>query len=170
MRMAHPNDTFDDLFRYHRWANAEVFATCRGLDPRILDEDAPGTHGSIASTLKHLVGVEDVYLLMLEDQPLDARNSREAYLAHDLGWFADRSRQVSDGYLALVSRLDAAALASPLKVPWFDFALTKRDGLHQVLTHSAQHRAQVLSVLGARGHAVPSLDYVRMVAEQGAAR
>lgn len=164
--MALPNETFDDLFRYNRWANDEVFAACHAVDQSELEDDAPGTQGSIASTLKHLVGVEDVYLMMLNDQPLDARDSLETYLARDLAWFAERSRQLGESYRALLARVDPATLAGPLTVPWFDFALTKRDGLIQVLTHSAQHRAQVLSVLGARGHVVPSLDYVRLVAER----
>jgi uncharacterized damage-inducible protein DinB len=37
-----------------------------------------------------------------------------------------------------------------------------REGLIQVLTHSAQHRAQVLSTLGERGRQVPDMDYVVM--------
>jgi hypothetical protein len=41
--------------------------------------------------------------------------------------------------------------------------LTKHDGLLQVLSHSAQHRAQVFSVLGQRGIDVPDLDYVLFV-------
>ena len=32
-------------------------------------------------------------------------------------------------------------------MPWFTFQLTARKGLRQVLTHSAQHRSQVLSWL-----------------------
>ena len=56
-------------------------------------------------------------------------------------------------------------LASPLNVPWFDFALTRRDGLIQVLSHSAQHRSQVLSWLSRQGIQTPDLDYVLMLRE-----
>jgi uncharacterized damage-inducible protein DinB len=157
---------FGDLYRYNQWANAKVFGVCRDLDPGLLTAAAPGTTGSIDDTLKHLVGVEGVYLILLRDQSLGPRDGRESYFAHDVGWFAERAAQIGDGYLALLPNLDDARLDSALAVPWFDFPITKRDGLHQVLSHSAQHRAQVLSVLGARGLAVPNLDYIFMIQER----
>jgi uncharacterized damage-inducible protein DinB len=43
--------------------------------------------------------------------------------------------------------------------------MTVHDGLIQVVGHSAQHRAQVLSVLGQHGVEVPDLDYVLMLRE-----
>ena len=60
---------------------------------------------------------------------------------------------------------EATSVAHLLRVPWFDFPVTGEEGLCQVLTHSCEHRAQVLSVLGARGLDVPGLDYVVMLAE-----
>jgi uncharacterized damage-inducible protein DinB len=43
--------------------------------------------------------------------------------------------------------------------------MTCRDGLLHVLTHSAQHRSQVLSWLSTQGLATPDLDYVLMLRE-----
>ena len=163
--MAQKTDVFQDLYRYNAWANARVFAACRGVEPATLQGDALGTYGSLEETLKHLVSVEDAYLAMLQDK-LPGGEGRDQYFAHDLPWFAERSSQLGQAYLALLPAFDDATLASPLRVPWFDFPLTKRDGLHQVLSHSGQHRAQVLSVLGARGAEVPDLDYVMMVEER----
>jgi uncharacterized damage-inducible protein DinB len=164
--MPSATDILADLFRYNAWANAKVFEACRGVEAARLEAAAPGTHGSIDDTLKHMVGVEDVYLVMLQDQPIGSGGNPEDYFAHDLTWFDERSVRVGESYLALLPRLDDAQLASSLKVPWFDFPLTKRDGLIQVLTHSGQHRAQVLSVLGAAGIDVPSIDYVLLVQER----
>jgi uncharacterized damage-inducible protein DinB len=113
-----------------------------------------------------MMEIEDVYLRMLQDQPLGSPEGRDQYFAHDVIWFAERAARVGEEYLALLPRMDDAALAAPLRVPWFDFPLIKRDGLHQVLSHSAQHRAQVFSALGARGLEVPALDYVMMIGEQ----
>jgi uncharacterized damage-inducible protein DinB len=56
-----------------------------------------------------------------------------------------------------------------LNVPWFTFQVTAREGLWQVLTHSAQHRSQVLSWLSAQGVETPDLDYVLMLREERAA-
>ena len=157
---------FGDLYRYNRWANAKVFGVCRDLDPGLLVAAAPGSTGSIDDTLKHLVEVEDVYLAMLQDLPLGPRDAQENYFAHEVAWFAERAAQIGDAYLALLPNFDDTRLDSTLAVPWFDFPLTKRDGLFQVLSHSAQHRAQVFSVLGARGMTVPDLDYILMLKER----
>lgn len=157
--------TIRDLYGHNRWANHRVFGVTQELDAGTLGENAPGTHGTMESTLKHLVGVEDVYLSMLSDASLESRGSLESYLAHGLPWFVNRAAEVAEGYRALLADVDHAFLDAPLPVPWFDFPLTKRDGLLQVLSHSAQHRAQVFSVLGAKGIDVPSLDFVVWVGE-----
>jgi len=155
--------TLADLYAYNAWANDQVFARCRSLDPAQLDDPAPGTHGTLADTLKHLVQVEAVYALMLQDRPLPTDESPEQFFAHDLAWFADLTARVGGEYAALLASVGDAFYDEPLRVPWFDFPLTKHDGLLQVLSHSAQHRAQVLSALGQRGLAVPDLDYVLFV-------
>jgi uncharacterized damage-inducible protein DinB len=156
------------LYAYNAWANARVFAVCTGLDQTQLVERAPGTIGTIEETLKHMVSVEDVYARMLRGAPADG-GQREAYFAHDVSWFADRAAQLGRDYRDLLAQAGATLYDEPLVVSWFDFALTKHDGLLQVLSHSAQHRAQVFSVLGERGLDVPDLDYVLFVESRGAA-
>ncbi|MGH2486931.1 MAG: DinB family protein [Ktedonobacterales bacterium] len=157
-------DTLRRLYAHNAWANARVFAVCRDLDQQRLDEQAPGTYGTIAKTLQHLVVVEDAYVHMLRGDSLERVASRED---HEVGWFADRSAQLGQEYLDLLASAGESFYADALVVPWFDFALTKHDGLIQVLTHSAQHRAQVLSIVGARGQEVPDLDYVLYVEASG---
>jgi uncharacterized damage-inducible protein DinB len=158
--------TLVQLVRYNTWSNRRVFDLARQVDPARLRELDDGSVGSVEETLKHLVSVEDSYLAMLRGQDLErVFGSREAYEAHDLDWFSDRAQEVSDGYAALVAACDEPWLSSPLNVPWFEFPMTMRDGLLQALTHSAQHRAQVLSVLGSQGVPVPDIDYVFMVGE-----
>jgi uncharacterized damage-inducible protein DinB len=158
-------DTVRSLFAYNAWANARVFAVCRAIDKQRLQEAAPGTYGTIAKTLQHLVVVEDAYVHMLRGDSLERIESRED---HALSWFADRSAQLGQEYLDLLASAGESFYADALTVPWFDFKLTKHDGLLQVLSHSAQHRAQVFSIVGARGEEVPDLDYVLYVEESAA--
>ena len=160
-------DTLRSLYAYHAWANARVFNTCHSVDRQRLDEQAPGTYGTLAKTLQHLVVVEDAYAHMLRGDPLDHIESRND---HDLDWFAERSAQLGQEYLDILADADESFYQAPLNVPWFDFPLTKHDGLLQALSHSAQHRAQTLSVLGAHGVEVPNLDYVLYVEEQHTAQ
>lgn len=151
-----------DMFAYNTWANAQVFATCGAVDQARLDAEAPGTYGTLTETLIHMIQVESVYAIMLRDEPLPTREARDEFLAHNLAWFADTAARLGGVYAELASASDTY-YAEPLRAPWFDFALTKHDGLLQVLSHSAQHRAQVFSVLGQRGIEVPNLDYVLFV-------
>lgn len=155
--------TLTDLYAYNAWANDQVFAVCRSVDQARLDENAPGTFGTISETLKHMAQVEMVYFLMLQDKPLPTGEARDEFFGHDLAWFAQTLARVGREYLELLANADDEYYSQPLHVPWFDFALTKHDGLLQVLSHSAQHRAQVFSVLGQRGVEVPDLDYVLFV-------
>lgn len=152
-----------DLYAYNTWANAQVFDVCRGVDQAQLDAGAPGTFGSISGTLAHMVGVEEVYLLMLRGEFDALQRSRDEASGWKLEQWAERAARLGQEYRELLASADAAFYDQPLNVPWFDFALTKHDGLLQVLVHSAQHRAQVFSVLGERGVEVPDQDYVLYV-------
>jgi len=143
-----------------------VFACCRALDPTGLGAEARGTIGTIEETLKHLVEVEEVYLAMLRDQDLESTlRPQEEYFAQDLTWFAGRAEELGHGYQALLETTDEPFLEAEFKIPWFERPISRRAGILQALTHSAQHRAQVLSALGERGLEVPDVDLVVMLQE-----
>lgn len=155
--------TLPDMFAYNTWANAQVFSACLNVDQARLDAQAPGTYGTLTETLIHMIQVERAYAIMLRDEPLPTAAARDEFLAHDVAWFADTAVRLGAVYADLLTHASDAYYDEPLHVPWFDFALTKHDGLLQVLSHSAQHRAQVFSVLGQHGVNVPDLDYVLFV-------
>jgi uncharacterized damage-inducible protein DinB len=156
------------LFEYNVWANRKVFELTFDLDPRLVEAQAPGTRDSVGGTLRHLARVEYAYLSMIEQRPPESIEPRESYEAHDLAWFRAHMEELGAAYQALIASMPAAELDRALHIPWFDFPLTARDGLLQVLSHSAQHRSQVLAWLSARGVTTPDLDYVLMVGERHA--
>jgi uncharacterized damage-inducible protein DinB len=154
-----------DLYRHNAWANDQVFEAAMHADPALLGEPAPGTRDTVHGTLTHLALVEYVYLAMLEGTPREQLGAREAYeaQARDLAWLRSQVQTLGNGYLSLLGRITPEQLEQPLDIPWFDFSVSRRDGLLQVLTHSSQHRSQVLSWLSARGASTPDLDYVTML-------
>lgn len=154
--------TLQLMFHHNGWANQRVMDVLAGLDGSVLGDDAKGTVGSIEQTVKHLVGVEEVYLTHIQGNDLSAAGSQEEYFAHDLEWFRQRASKLGQDYAELLVGADEQLLEQPLVIPWIPVPLTVREGLIQVLTHSAQHRAQILSTLGERGQRVPALDYVVM--------
>jgi len=155
--------TLRRLARYNGWANQRVFEACAALSPEQLAEIERGTVGSIGETLAHLVEVEDIYRLMLQGRDPGELTGDASYLTHDTPWFAGRSQQLGDEYQTLLNAHDDGWLQESFVVPWFGFALSRRDGLLQAWMHSAQHRAQILSALGTHGIDVPDVDYIFML-------
>ncbi len=163
-------ETLRRFCRYNAWANTKVFKICSGLDAAALSEAEAGSLSNLEETLKHLVGVENFYLHLASDTvPADIAAWREAFMQHPLNWYMERSAAIGEEYQELLAARDADFLEGELRVPWLPVPITVRDGLLQVLTHSGHHRAQVLSVLGARGLKVPDIDYIYMLAEAVAA-
>jgi uncharacterized damage-inducible protein DinB len=158
-----------DLFRHNAWANARVFGLAAALGDRLVDADAPGTQGTVHSTLAHLARVERAYLRLIQQADLASLEPRETYQSHDLTWFLDEVDDLGSAYEAAIQASTPDSLARDLPIPWFAFPVTAREGLLQVLTHSAQHRSQVLSWLATQGMETPDLDYVVMLGEQRSA-
>ena len=154
-----------ELYRHNAWTNERVFALAQDLEASLLEADAPGTRGTVKGTLAHLARVEYLYLTMIQGKPRQSVESREDYEAHDLAWMRRHLQQIGEGFVRAIESATPGVLARRLdiavKVP-----VTARDGLLQVLTHSSQHRAQVLSWLSAQGIPTPDLDYVLMLGEQ----
>ena len=155
-----------ELFRHNTWANAQVFELAASVDSQLVTQAAPGTRDTVLGTLAHLAGVEYAYLGMLDGHPPQSRAEVQAWAAHDLSWFPEQMRELGARFVRLLESSTPQTLAAPLNVPWFTFQLTAREGLRQVLTHSAQHRSQVLSWLSAQGTETPDLDYVLMLQEE----
>jgi uncharacterized damage-inducible protein DinB len=76
-------------------------------------------------------------------------------------------QEIGEGFVHAIQTATPEVLARRLEIA-VDYPVTARDGLLQVLTHSSQHRSQVLSWLSAQGIPTPDLDYVLMLGEQRA--
>ena len=110
--------------------------------------------------------VEDAYLAMTERRDRESLGSHDDYMARGLEWFSTRIREVGAAYVQLLESSSPEGLEFDLGIPWFKFPVSAREGLRQILTHSAQHRSQVLSWLSAKGIQTPDLDYVLMLQEE----
>ena len=156
-----------DLYRHNAWANERVFALAQDLKAGLLEANAPGTRDTVRGTLAHLARVEYLYLTMIQGKPRASVESPEAYAAHDLAWMRRHLQEISAGFVRAIETATPDVLARRLDLA-VKAPVTARDGLLQVLTHSSQHRSQVLSWLSAQGVSTPDLDYVLMLGEQRA--
>jgi uncharacterized damage-inducible protein DinB len=152
-----------ELFRYNTWANTRVCEACAGADASQLTAPAPGTIGTILATVAHLTRMEEAYCALLREDSVAPMEPREAFESRDVAALGHRLAELGATFQEWVERADAEDLSRQLPITWLDFQMSAREALLQVLSHSAQHRSQVLSVLGARGLEVPDLDYVLLL-------
>lgn len=139
-----------ELFRHKAWATLRLIEYCQRLEPAHLEATLPGTYGSVRGTLVHLANTDEVYYAALTQQP------RAEPLAPDapLEAVAARIRELAPRWEALLDDPDLP-----------DRELRARQGvargvaaIAQSVHHADDHRSQVLSILGARGLDVPTLD------------
>ncbi len=156
-----------DLYRHNAWANERVFALAQDVEARLLEAEAPGTRGTVKSTLAHLARAEYLYLTLIQGKTRASIEPAEDYQAHDLAWLRRHLGQIQQGFLETLETATPEVLGRTLDIA-VTVPVTARDGLLQVLTHSSQHRSQVVSWLSAQGIPTPDLDYVVMLAAQRA--
>src|SRR6185437_5459681 len=90
-----------DAFGHHIWANQLILDACAELTPDQLATPVPGTYGSIASTLRHLIQADSFYLwvqngstgpMIRGENSLSIAELRDANDRH-----AERYRAILDG-------------------------------------------------------------------------
>lgn len=144
-----------DAFAHHVWATIRLIDACAELPPAQLETAAPGTYGSIADTLRHLVAADASYLAVIggePEPPLDeARMGLEDLRAemerHGDGWTRLLDRDLDPAAVLVRRRADGSETHAPLGIR-----------LAQVLHHGSDHRSQVCTALTTLGVEPPAID------------
>ena len=145
----------DDAFGHHVWATLRLLDACADLTPEQLETNLPGTYGTILDTLRHLVGADRSYLVLLSDgrvSDIDEPSSdiaalRAAMAANGPVW-ADVVAGELDADREVVRRRDDGSESSaPLGIR-----------LTQVVHHGTDHRSQVCTALTTLGIEPPLID------------
>ena len=136
-----------EAFRYNRWANLHLLDVCARLSDDQLQLTAPGTYGTIAVTLMHLLSAEQRYLRRFgKGEP--RLNERD--VVPDLAVLRERAAQSGDQLIEVASQIKAD-----------DAIEEKRDGgifklelgvvLLQAMHHGNDHRTHICTILGSHG-------------------
>jgi uncharacterized damage-inducible protein DinB len=135
-----------EAFRYNKWANLHLLDVCAKLTDEQLQLTAPGTYGTIAATLLHLIAAEQRYLRRLEGSKPDINENGPAPSIATLREHAVRSGD---------QLIEAAGRIKP-----DDSIDEERDGrlmrlklgvvLVQAMHHGNDHRTHICTILGAR--------------------
>ncbi|MFN8507634.1 MAG: DinB family protein [Dehalococcoidia bacterium] len=145
-----------DGFRHSGWANRALLAACIEAGPERVAAASEGMYLPLETILRHAVRVETVYLGLLGGTA-HAEHDPETT---DLSALVALQDAVTAGYGALIANLPEGGLERPVGIPWFDAGISTGDGFLQVLTHSAEHRADVAFALNRAGIETPHMDYV----------
>ena len=149
------NDELRFLTAHNGWANRRTVRFLQDLDPASLHWSLPGgMFGTIMETLAHMIDSEGGYLLDLgatdrEPWPLGEPADLATWLTR-----VDLAESLWDAWLAR----GPADFESPREFNADDGSFEVVTGLFvaQALTHSAEHRGQIGSILGAHGVEPPS--------------
>ncbi len=146
------HDVLLHLYRHMTWATLQVIEFCQGLDDANLDATVPGTYGTVRETLAHLVRAEEGYLSRIAGMPRpETRPDEQTPLAE----LAERIRRMGPEW-ERVAHDDALPGGERITDDgWRVLALVP---MAQAIHHACEHRAHVLTILGARGVQAPDPD------------
>jgi uncharacterized damage-inducible protein DinB len=154
------NEALLELYRHKTWATRRLIEHCAGLEDGVLDAAIPGTYGTIRDTLRHLVDGDEDYVSMLTGR----RWAEPLPDAPDLGELAERIDRLGPRWEAIAADDDAptheAKADDGVRMPG-------AAPMAQAIHHADEHRAHVLSTLGALGLSVPRLDVWAYARSQG---
>ncbi|HEV2034409.1 MAG TPA: DinB family protein [Candidatus Dormibacteraeota bacterium] len=133
-----------EAFRYHRWASLHLLDVCAKLSDEQLQLSSPGTMGTIAATLTHLVAAEQRYLWRFDaEEP----RLREKDGFPGIGVLREHAARSGDQLIEKVARLqDGIAGMAKLREGEREAPLAMI--LVQALHHGNDHRTHVCTILG----------------------
>jgi uncharacterized damage-inducible protein DinB len=144
------NEALLELYRHKSWATLRLVEGCQSLSDEQLDLTTPGTYGTIRETLHHLVVADEGYLAAVTGERVA---EPEGILP--LEELAARFRKAAPRWEALAQDADVASREVALGDGWRTIAAIP---MAQAVHHADDHRAHVLSVIGAHGIEIPGLD------------
>jgi len=151
------NTALAELFRHNLWANCRLLDSCAGLSDELLDASTPGTFGRVRDTLRHIVDAEEGYLPRhLHSQQPEQPGSPTGDLPGIEG-LRERATRSGNALIGVAERFQPGEV---FRVPWDNgdvYDVPAVVFLVQAINHATKHRAQVLTILGQRGTAVPDL-------------
>ena len=134
-----------EAFRYNKWANLHLLDVCAKLSDDQLQLTAPGTYGTVAATLLHLMAAEQRYLRRLSGTAPDI-NERDPHVP-SLAALMQHAVRSGDQLIEAANRITP-----------HDTIDEERDGqllrLHlgvvlvQAIHHGNDHRTHVCTILG----------------------
>lgn len=149
-----PSDTLTTLFRHHLWSNLRLLEHCARLTSEQLDASIPGSYGSIAATLQHIVRAEQTYFSRISTGQRHNRPENPPPLTMDE--MAASMRMTGQGLIDWAPRVQPG---DTVEIDWDGTMrnVPKTILLTQALNHATEHREQIKAILTELGIEPPEL-------------
>lgn len=139
------------LIAYNNWANQSLIEYLATLPLATLDLATPGVYGTVRETLAHMLTSELNYQRNLGLAPLRERVKQPEHADLDLlQAMAKDSATVAESLASISEPQRMIALSDGERAAGTIVA--------QLVTHAAEHRAHIGTILGAHGIQLPELD------------
>jgi uncharacterized damage-inducible protein DinB len=136
---------------YDNWATEKLARVCAALPAEQRMLTTPGTMGTIAATVIHLVGAKERYAAALQGKPPPDDAVRETTTT-DLGQVVARAQKLSEFFAAFgKGELDLDRIIERRGADGSTQRMPMAILLAQFLHHGNEHRAQLGSIFGAHG-------------------
>jgi uncharacterized damage-inducible protein DinB len=145
-----------DAFRHGAWANRRLLEACSKLSDEQLGFDLPTGHGPALVTLKHLIGAESYYYMLVSGVGLKwGWDEGRQDTAESLLGFADDLARAWESLMA--EPLDTARVISQQRSSGLMMHVKAGVMLAQALHHANVHREQVSAILTHLGLTPPDI-------------
>jgi uncharacterized damage-inducible protein DinB len=148
-------------FAHNAWANRRVFDGLRHLAGPFLDREGRPGDRTNREKLQHLVLVERGF------QDAIVGNTRMPEAPADLEGLIAYAEETASRFARLLE--SPVELERQVDIPWWSRSFTVGDCLTQVISHTAQHRAELAWELAREGVDTGELDYIVWFAQQNTA-
>ena len=148
-------DPWLEAFRYNKWANLKLLDVCAHLTDQQLQLTSPGTYGSIAATLLHLVAAEQRYIKRLGGSKPELSEKSEFPGVTALREHAQRS---GEELMSLALRVNPAHTTQDVADEGGTFLVSHWVPIVQAIHHGNDHRTHICTILGQNGIDYGDLD------------
>jgi uncharacterized damage-inducible protein DinB len=146
-----------ELHRFNAWANRNLLDAVRRLEPAGLSEQRNGMYDTIERVLTHMALVEIAYLYLIRGKRYEP--GRPVTLEQ-------AERALAEAGPGLIEEARSRPPEHRVRIPWFERDFPVAVCLRQVLTHSANHRADINQWLPHFGIESVEVDYINLALEE----
>ncbi len=135
-------DLLDRMLGYDAWAAGLALDVCRGLTDAQLDQPFDIGHGTLRETLAHVVGTVAYWAGQMEGMPEEPPPA-----AASVDALAEWHRRAHAAFASAARRARDAGRLDETFLDGYDYPQSRGGTILHVVSHGAQHRAEIRHML-----------------------